>query len=197
MIQVGIVAPGHTLRIGLVEVFGSLPDIQVTAAAASLEGLPAVDVLVLSSADLLADLNEDAPAVLLLTNDPEDVNRLAGFAVWGILPVEASPEELSATVHALSEGLLAGSPTLIHGLLEQKTVASIDEAELVVDLLTGREHQILQLIAEGLANKQISAALNISENTVKFHVSSLYSKLGVTNRTEAVRSGARRGWVIL
>jgi DNA-binding NarL/FixJ family response regulator len=197
LIRVGIVSPGQTLRIGLVEVFRSLPDIQVTAAAASLEGLPVVDVLVLSSADLLADLNEDAPAVLLLTNDPDDVTRLAGFAVWGILPVEASPEELSATVHALAEGLLAGSPALINSLLEQKTVVSMEDAEMVVDLLTEREHQVLQLIAEGLANKQISAALNISENTVKFHVSSLYAKLGVTSRTEAVRSGARRGWVVL
>jgi DNA-binding NarL/FixJ family response regulator len=73
----------------------------------------------------------------------------------------------------------------------------LDEAEQVVDPLTERERQVLQLTAQGLANKQIATSLDISENTVKFHLSSLYAKLGVTSRTEAVRAGARRGWVIL
>ena len=73
----------------------------------------------------------------------------------------------------------------------------MEEAEQVVDPLTERERQVLQLTAEGLANKQIAAALEISEHTVKFHLSSLYAKLGVTSRTEAVRAGARRGWVVL
>jgi DNA-binding NarL/FixJ family response regulator len=63
--------------------------------------------------------------------------------------------------------------------------------------LTERERQVLQLAAEGLANKQIASRLEISENTVKFHLSSLYAKLGATSRTEAVRAGARRGWVVL
>jgi DNA-binding NarL/FixJ family response regulator len=56
---------------------------------------------------------------------------------------------------------------------------------------------VLQLTAQGLANKQIAASLEISENTVKFHLSSLYAKLGATSRTEAVRAGARRGLVVL
>jgi RNA polymerase sigma factor (sigma-70 family) len=73
----------------------------------------------------------------------------------------------------------------------------LDEIEQVVDPLTERERQVLQLTAQGLANKQIATSLDISENTVKFHLSSLYTKLGVTSRTEAVRAGARRGWVVL
>ena len=56
---------------------------------------------------------------------------------------------------------------------------------------------MLQLAAEGLANKQIALKLHISEHTVKFHLSSLYAKLGATSRTEAIRAGARRGWVVL
>jgi DNA-binding NarL/FixJ family response regulator len=56
---------------------------------------------------------------------------------------------------------------------------------------------VLQLLAHGLANKQIALALNISEHTVKFHVSSIYNKLGATNRTEAVRAGVQRGLVVL
>jgi len=63
--------------------------------------------------------------------------------------------------------------------------------------LTPRETEVLQLLAQGLANKQIALALGISEHTIKFHVSSIYAKLGVGNRTEAVRVGARQGLILL
>lgn len=63
--------------------------------------------------------------------------------------------------------------------------------------LTERELEVLGLLARGLANKQIAVELGISEHTVKFHVSSIYTKLNVTNRTEAVRAGLRGGWIAL
>ena len=56
---------------------------------------------------------------------------------------------------------------------------------------------MLQLLAQGLANKQIALALGISEHTVKFHISSIYAKLGATNRAEAVRLGVLRGLIVL
>jgi DNA-binding NarL/FixJ family response regulator len=59
--------------------------------------------------------------------------------------------------------------------------------------LTPREEQVLQMLAQGLANKEIAAELSISDHTVKFHISSIYDKLGVTNRVEAVRAGVRLG----
>jgi len=55
----------------------------------------------------------------------------------------------------------------------------------------------LQLLARGLANKQIGVSLGISEHTVKFHVSSIYTKLGVTNRADAVRRGIQQGWILI
>jgi DNA-binding NarL/FixJ family response regulator len=186
------------LRIGLREVLRSLPNVDVAAESASPHGLPSVDVLVLVSADDLAELDESAPPVLLLSNDPGEAKQLMDFQVWGILPREASPEELSAAVNALAEGLWVGSPSLAQNLLDRHPVPMLDGAgQQMVNPLTDRERQVLQLIAEGLANKQVAAALDISENTVKFHLSSLYAKLGVTSRTEAVRAGARRGWVVL
>jgi DNA-binding NarL/FixJ family response regulator len=197
VIRTGILAPGLTLRLGLREVLRSLPDVEVVADASSMQGLPPVDVLVLASADYLPELGETSPPILLLTDVPDELARLAEFPVWGALPLQASPEEFSAVLHALAEGLWAGSPALVRDLLERHPVALFDEGEPVVDPLTGREREVLQLAAEGLANKQIAARLEISENTVKFHLSSLYAKLGVTSRTEAVRAGARRGWVIL
>jgi DNA-binding NarL/FixJ family response regulator len=197
LIRIAVVAPGMALRIGLREVLRSLPDVEVAAEAASPHGLPPVDVLVLASADDLAELEDGAPPVLLLSNDPGEAAWLLDFPVWGILSREAAPEELSAAVHALAEGLWVGSPSLAQNLLGRRPVAALDDGEEIIDPLTDRERQVLQLTAEGLANKQIAAALDISENTVKFHLSSLYAKLGVTSRTEAVRAGARRGWVVL
>jgi DNA-binding NarL/FixJ family response regulator len=130
-------------------------------------------------------------ATLFLSDDrlnPRDLSRLT--KVWGILPTEASAEELTAAIHALSQGLIVGTATL---LFESDS----DNEPLSHGPLTERESEVLGLVAKGLANKQIAVALGISEHTVKFHVSSIYSKLSVTNRTEAVREGLRGGWVAL
>lgn len=198
MIRVAILAPALALRIGLHEVLRSLPDVEMLADSALPQELPQADVWVLTSADFIDDLNEEqTPALLLLTGNPDEAARLAGWPVWGILPLDASAEEFSAVLHALAEGLWAGSPALVQALLERQRLPMPEQAEQVVDPLTGRERQVLQLTAQGLANKQIAVSLEISENTVKFHLSSLYAKLGVTSRTEAVRAGARRGWVVL
>lgn len=198
MIRVTILAPGLALRIGLREVLRGLPDVEILAESGLAQGLPAADVLVLTSADFIEELvEEQSPALLLLTSDPDEAARLSGLPVWGVLPADASAEELSAALHALAEGLCVGSPALFQRLLEQHRLPMPEEAEQIIDPLTERERQVLQLTAQGLANKQIASSLEISENTVKFHLSSLYAKLGVTSRTEAVRTGARRGWVVL
>jgi DNA-binding NarL/FixJ family response regulator len=197
LIRVAILAPALALRVGLREVFRGLEDVEVIADASSRDELPDVDVLVLTSPDYLSELDEDAPAVLLLTDDLGAAAQLMGLPVWGVLSLDASSEELSAAVRALGEGLWAGSPALLGNLLERQPAALFDEGDPIVDPLTAREREVLQLAAEGLANKQIALSLGISEHTVKFHLSSLYTKLGATSRTEAIRAGARRGWVVL
>jgi DNA-binding NarL/FixJ family response regulator len=198
LIRVAILAPALALRIGLHEVLRGLPDVEILADSTLPQELPRADVWVVTSADFIDELNEEqSPPLLLLTGNPDEAARLTGWQVWGILPLDASAEEFSAVLHALAEGLCAGSPALVQALLERHFLPMLEETEQVVDLLTERERQVLQLTAEGLANKQIAASLEISENTVKFHLSSLYAKLGVTSRTEAVRAGARRGWVVL
>src|SRR5262245_629457 len=65
------------------------------------------------------------------------------------------------------------------------------------EALTPREVQVLELLAEGLPNKAIAARLNISDQTVKFHVSAICGKLGAANRTDAVRRAVRRGLITL
>ena len=116
--------------------------------------------------------------------------------------MDASAEELIAAVRALHEGLIVAAPHLFSRLLANRPQAgealvfnTPDRA--LVEALTARETEVLQLLAQGLANKQIAVLLSISEHTVKFHVSSIYAKLGAANRTEAVRLGARQGLILL
>ncbi len=72
-----------------------------------------------------------------------------------------------------------------------------EEDEAFDEPLTSREIQVLELLAEGLANKAIAARLGISDQTVKFHVASISGKLGAVNRTDAVRRAVRRGLIAL
>ena len=72
-----------------------------------------------------------------------------------------------------------------------------DDAALDIEPLTPREVQVLELLAEGLPNKAIAERLAISDQTVKFHVSSICGKLGAANRTDAVRRAVRRGLITL
>jgi DNA-binding NarL/FixJ family response regulator len=69
--------------------------------------------------------------------------------------------------------------------------------EVMEEPLTPREVQVLELLAEGLANKAIADRLGISDQTVKFHVAAILAKLGVANRTEAVRVAVRRGLIAM
>lgn len=128
-------------------------------------------------------------AILFLSDDQLNLREMRrSYRVWGVLPTDASAEELNAAIHALSQGLIVGASTLLF---------ESESEPLSHGPLTDRESEVLGLLAKGLANKQIAVALGISEHTVKFHVSSIYSKLNVTNRTEAVREGLRGGWIAL
>ena len=128
-------------------------------------------------------------AILFLSDDQLNLREMQRLSqVWGILPTDVSAEELIAAVHALSQGLIVGTAALLF---------ESENEPLAQGPLTERELEVLGLLAKGLANKQIAVALGISEHTVKFHVSSIYTKLNVTNRTEAVRAGLRGGWIAL
>jgi len=147
--------------------------------------------VVITSASFSDDSLDPAssPATLFLSDEGANLRGLVRSPrVWGILPVDASAEELTAAVHALSQGLIVGTSTLLF---------ETENEPLSHGPLTDRESEVLGLLARGLANKQIAVALSISEHTVKFHVSSIYAKLNVTNRTEAVREGLRGGWIAL
>jgi two-component system nitrate/nitrite response regulator NarL len=93
-------------------------------------------------------------------------------------------------VAAVAHGLVAVEETVAESL-RPRVAAPPAEA------LTPREREVLQLLSQGLSNKQIAQALRISEHTVKFHVNAILGKLGVQGRTEAVVQAARLGLITL
>jgi DNA-binding NarL/FixJ family response regulator len=202
LIHVSIVSPNPALRIGLQELLGSASDIEVVEAVADFDNLnDETEVLVLASASPL-DLDDaapDVPAVLLLTDDPADVQQFAsaGLSTWGALFASSSGEELIAAVRALGEGLWIGAPSLVQDLMRTPNRLELANKEELAEPLTERETEVLQLVAQGLANKQVALYLGISEHTVKFHLSSLYTKLNVASRTEAIHEGIQRGLIAI
>jgi DNA-binding NarL/FixJ family response regulator len=72
-----------------------------------------------------------------------------------------------------------------------------EQGDALVEALTPRETQVLELVADGLSNKAIAAVLSVSDETIKFHLASILGKLGATNRTDAVRLAVRHGIVSL
>jgi len=204
LIRVTVVSPNPALRIGLRELLGNLQGISVTGEAADFEALDllmeATEVLLLASVPDLPEMEEDSPAILLLTDTLEDAQMLVAsqFHTWGILPLSASEEELAAAIQALGEGLWVGAPALVQEMMRTtpNRIELISDDELP-EPLTARETEVLQLVAQGLANKQVALKLNISEHTVKFHLSSLYAKLNVSGRTEAIRVGLSLGLISL
>ena len=193
MIRVQLDVSSPALRAGLRALLSS--DNSIKIVNDSLDEDSEADVVITSASHVSFSSQEvsdaSSGATLLLSDDPLNVREMKRFSrVWGILPTESSAEELTAAIHALSQGLIVGTATL---LFESDT----ESGPLSHGPLTDRESEVLGLVAKGLANKQIAVALGISEHTVKFHVSSVYTKLNVTNRTEAVREGLRGGWLAL
>jgi DNA-binding NarL/FixJ family response regulator len=195
-----VVAETMAMRVGLREVINNLPDLTVVSATARSDEIlaEAMDVLVVVPPADTGSLQNNQ-AVLYLTDDASDLQELLylGYLAWGALPVNASEEELNIAIHALAEGLWVGAPILLRDFFPPKQFQGLNDGEQITPALTGRETEVLQLAAQGLANKQIAMRLGISEHTIKFHLSSLYAKLGVSSRTEAVRAGVRRGIVVL
>ena len=212
MIRVSIIAPAIAVRAGLRALLSDDPQINVIADAANLaemaEAQIEADVIVwapetsLEVTAMLAELAElkigESTALLLVHNDPKVMESLTRLPLraWGLLDPEATQTELIASIQALNEGLIVTNPIWLNQAFESLTTSKDGNNDLV-EALTGREVEILQLLALGLTNKQIAGRLRISAHTVKFHVSTIFSKLGTTNRVETVNLGLKKGLIVL
>ena len=153
------------------------------------------DVLLVSGAQVPLMEFAGVPAVVLNSDvfEPFDSRH----SIRAQLPNTATAGEVVAAVLAAAQGLIVLTPSQAETLFHppQNAPASARIVPALVEALTPRELQVLRLMAEGLANKEIADQLGISEHTVKFHVASVLGKLQAASRTEAVTQGIRRGLV--
>jgi two-component system, NarL family, response regulator LiaR len=139
-------------------------------------------------------LLEVAPGVrvLVLTSFADDAQIFAAFAAGaaGYLLKDVDPEALADGIRDVHAGRPALHPSVATRLMHRGGSAVPRHGEL-----TAREHEVLRLVVEGLANKQIAQRLGIGEKTIKTHVSRVLAKLGVTDRTQAAVLAIREGLV--
>jgi two-component system, NarL family, response regulator YdfI len=144
-----------------------------------------------------ADLAPEIPTVLLVDEMGDgQMARALCAGVRGVLPRQGRAEQIAAALSSAKVGLVTLLPQEISAVAPVSSSLTPDVID-AADTLTPREREVLQMLAGGLANKEIAARLNISDHTAKFHVAAILGKLGAATRTEAVTIGIRRGLVLL
>lgn len=130
--------------------------------------------------------------VLVLTSFSDNARIVAAIdaGAMGYLLKDAEPEDLIEGIRAVARGESPLDPRAARGLLTRRTQAAVDPLQE----LSPREAQVLRLVVEGLLNKQIAQRLGITERTVKAHLTSIFARIGVADRTQAALWAQRRGW---
>ncbi len=203
MIHVLIVDDHPIVRDGLLAVLGDQPDLEVIGAVGSAEEALALALTVrpdvvlldlelpsLDGVAALPRLAEIMPAarVLVLTAYATDERVFGALKAGaaGYLLKGTPAAEIVRAIHDIHAGGSALEPTVA-----ARVVAAVGSPHRVSTELSPREREVLTLLAEGLPTKQIARALDITERTVKFHVASLFVKLGASNRAQVVALAAR------
>src|SRR5581483_1093680 len=156
-----------------------------------------------------ASSNFSGLTVIALADHPESAwtARILRAGCSSILSRDASCQQIAAAIQAASEELIVLQPEIVEGMLKESLLeeshgpdvegGDSQDMEPLVEELTRREVEVLRMVAEGLANREIATRLHVSEHTIKFHVSSILGKLGAASRTEAVTCGIKRGFILL
>ena len=220
-IRLLVVAESPVVRAGLHALLAAEPGFIVAGAAGTI-GDAAGDadavVWVATPAALLGmapgaswrddDASDEAaarqPALVVLADrvDAELARRVLAAGARAVLPMDAGEATVVAAVHAAAAGLVTLPRELAPALTEAVPAeAAALAAPPATDgprvPLTPREREVLALLAQGLANKQIAPRLGITEHTVKAHVAAIYEKVGAGNRAEATVAAARLGLLLL
>jgi DNA-binding NarL/FixJ family response regulator len=190
------------VREGLARLINSRSDMQVVAEAAN--GREAVDKFITHSPDIallelrlplmdgvqaVISICERVPSARLVIfttcQGEEDIYRAMRAGAYGYLPKDASLAELVECIRAVAEGK-RWIPLAVAARLGKRIAAKA---------LTVRELEVMRELSSGKSNKEIGAVLDISEATVKVHMTHILEKLKVTGRTEAINAAMRRGLV--
>ncbi|MBD2450975.1 response regulator transcription factor [Nostoc sp. FACHB-152] len=206
MIRVIVVAASPVVRAGLSAVVSRNPQLTVVGSVSSLDALPEeieqlqTDVVLIDLGtnpgttiwDKLQLFPEQQIIVIAEDIDRIDLETAFRFGIQGILSSTSTETEIIAGIEAVASGLVILHPDCLKLLsMREKVLAN------PVQALTPREIEVLGMLSIGLGNKVIAKRLQISEHTVKFHVSSIFQKLNVSSRTEAVTAGIRLGLIML
>jgi DNA-binding NarL/FixJ family response regulator len=204
VIRICIVEDQTIVRQGLRSLLALVPDIEVIAEAS--DGEEAVEVIEREKPDVvlldlrmpkldgvgvlrtLRERNAARPTLILTTFDDDAIlfeAVRAGAKGW--LLKDVSLERLAGAIRTLADGGTCIEPVITERIMRalEKSDSSFESADLP-EPLTDRERTILRLLAGGYSNHEIGELLNITEGTVKNHISNLLSKLGVRDRTRAV-----------
>jgi DNA-binding NarL/FixJ family response regulator len=181
------------------------PGIDVVGVGPTPDDAPAaVDVVVIADAELLGEATgplaeAGTQSFVALADDERPARTLRAMPLrgWAIVSRDAPVEELRTAVMAAAQGFTVVPTALAARLLPARGAAPDAARADQLEPLTAREREVLELLSEGLSNRQIADRLGISEHTVKFHVASVSGKLGASSRTEAVSRGVRRGLITL
>jgi DNA-binding NarL/FixJ family response regulator len=200
------------VREGLISMISREPGFKVVAEASN--GLEAVSKAIQFKPDvILMDLRmpemdgveairqiaevEPNTKFIILTTFSDDEYIFKGIEVGAraYLLKDAPREELFKAIRAVYRGESLIQPVVASKVLSR--FAELSRQSQAPEVLTDRELQVLILIAKGSANKEIAAALNISNSTVKTHIASIFQKLGTNDRTEAVTMALKKGIIKL
>jgi DNA-binding NarL/FixJ family response regulator len=202
-IRVVLVDDHSVVRRGLEQLLSGVDDITVVGTAS--DGAEAIEVVRRTEPDVvLMDLqmpgidgvaatrqivSEGGPDVLVLTSfsDADRIVAALDAGAVGYLLKDAEADDVISGVRAVSRG---ESP--IHPRAARELLGARQSVPTLIDL-TPRELEVLELVRAGLANKQIARRLGISERTVKAHLTSVFSRIGVVDRTQAALWAERRG----
>jgi len=204
VIRVMVASASAVVRAGLEALVASSPSLELAGSYSDLSSVevlhPDVVLAALALDDLSPPGNGRSPAVVLLSAEaqPAFTHEAFRMGVRAVLPRDVSSAAIVAAVESAAEGLSVIDTRDLEPLLaagEHSHAAA--QAASGGAVLTPRELEVLRLLAEGAANKNIAWRLGISEHTVKFHVASVLSKLNAGSRTEAVTAGIRKGLVLL
>jgi len=151
----------------------------------------------LSSAEAIRRIKSEHPqtAVLILTtyDDDEYIVGLIGAGADGYLLKSAHREELAQAIRLVRAGQFVSHPVVAQKLYRQATRRPL--AVTSIEHLTHRELEVLKLAARGMSNRAIAGELGVGLRTVKSHLETIFSKMSVSSRTEAVLEALKRGWV--